>query len=128
MELQYDVTSDGSISNVHFNGLDGCERVTSVKQALSVLQVENPAVIFTKNAKSGLYDHISDADYYRMLATVERIALLWRYDDDQPLDKSTQQSLNVLTLLANAITMIGKMHVQLRQTPSGTVHRPQDGV
>lgn len=128
MELKYDVNADGSVANVRFDGLDGCECVTSVKQALSVLQVENPAVIFTKNAKSGLYDRISDTDYYRMLDAVEHIALLWRYDGDTPENKSTQQSLNALTLLANAITMIGQMHAQLRQTPSGTVHRPQEGV
>lgn len=128
MELQYDVTSDGSIANVRFDGLDGCERVTSVKQALTVMQVDNPAIGFTRNAKAGLYDRISDTDYYRMLATVERIALLWRYDDDQPPDKSTQQSLNALTLLANAISMIGQMHAQLRQAPSGTIHPPGNSV
>ena len=128
MELKYDVNTDSSISNVHFNGLDGCERVTSLKQALEVLQIENPAVGFTRSAKSGLYDHISDAEYYRMLSVVERIALLWRYDDDKPPDKSTQQSLNALTLLANAITMIGQLHAQLRQAPSSAVHLPQDGV
>lgn len=128
MELLYDVNADGSIANVRFDGLDGCERVTSIKQALAVMQVDNPAIGFTRNAKAGLYDHISDTDYYRMLDIVECIALLWRYDDDQPPDKSTQQSLNALTLLANAITMIGQLHAQLRQAPPGTVHRSQDGV
>lgn len=128
MELIYDVTSDGSVINAHFAGLTGCEPVTSIKQALKLLQIENPAIVFTKSAKAGVYDHISDAEYYRMLDTVECIALLWRYDGDTPEDKSTQQSMNALTLLANAIELISQLHAQLRQAPPGTVHRPQDSV
>lgn len=128
MELKYEVGADGSIINTQFEGLDGRERVTSVKQALGVLQIENPAIVFTRNAKAGLYDCISDAEYNRMLAIVEHIALLWRNNGDIPEGKSTQPHLNVMVLLANAIEMIGQMHMQLQQFPRGTVHLPQDGV
>ena len=115
MELKYDVTDDGKIVHARFNGLDGCEHVTSVKQALELLQVENPAVTFTKAAKSGLYDRTPDREYYRMLSAVEAISLLWRYEGDQPKDKSTQSRMNVMTLLANAIEMISKMYLLIRQ-------------
>ena len=115
MELKYDVTDDGKIVHARFNGLDGCEHVTSVKQALELLQVENPAVIFTQDAKNGVYDHISDKEYYRMLSAVEAISLLWRYEGDQPKDKSTQPSLNVLMLLANAVELISRMYLLIRQ-------------
>lgn len=115
MELKYDVNSDGIIVNAQFDGLTGSEPVTSLKQALGLLQVENPAVIFTKDAKDGVYDHISDKEYYRMLSAVEAISLLWRYEGDQPKDKSTQPRMNVMTLLANAIEMISKMYLLIRQ-------------
>lgn len=128
MELKYDVTDDGKIVHARFNGLDGCEHVTSVKQALELLQVENPAIIFTREAKSGLYDHISDAEYYKLLDIVDTISILWRYEGDQSEGKSTQPSLNPLTLLANAIELIGQLHAQLRQVPPGTVHPGGKGV
>lgn len=114
MELQYDVNTDGSIVNARFDGLTGCEPVTSLKQALGLLQVKNPAVVFTENAKAGLYDNIPDADYNRMLQAVEAISLLWRYDGDTPEGKSTQPHLNALTLLANAIEMIGRLRLPRR--------------
>lgn len=115
MELKYDVNSDGIIVNAQFDGLTGCERVSSLKQALELLQVKNPAVIFTQDAKNGVYDHISDKEYYRMLSAVEAISLLWRYEGDQPKDKSTQPSLNVLMLLANAVELISRMYLLIRQ-------------
>lgn len=108
MELAYDFDKNGNIVNVRFEGLDGRERVTSLKQALTVLQVRNPAVAFTENVKSGLYDHVSDEEYERMLHTVEAVSLLWRYKEDQQEDKSTQLSMNALMLLANAIETIGR--------------------
>lgn len=115
MELKYDVNSDGIIVNAQFHGLTGCERTTSVKQALGLLQVENPAVTFTRAAKAGLYDRTPDKEYYRMLSAVEAISLLWRYEGDQPEGKSTQPSMNALTLLAHAIVMISQMYVELRK-------------
>ena len=115
MELKYDVNSDGIIVNAHFNGLTGCERVSSLKQALELLKVENPALIFMKDVKDGVYDHFTDADYNRMLSAVEAISLLWRYEGDLPEGKTTQPSMNVMTLLANAIEMISKMHLLIRQ-------------
>lgn len=108
MELVYDVADDGSIVNARFEGLTGCEHVSSLKQALELLQVRNPAVVFTKDAKDGVYDHISDKDYYRMLAAVESISILWRHEGDYPEGKSTQPSLNPLTLLVNAIELISR--------------------
>lgn len=108
MELVYDVADDGSIVNARFEGRTGSEPVTSLKQALGLLQVKNPAVVFTQDAKDGVYDHVPDRDYYRMLNAVDTISVLWRYEGDQPEGKSTRPSLNVLMLLANAIELIGR--------------------
>lgn len=112
MELLYEMRKDGSVVNARFEGLSGCERVTSVKQALNMLKVQNPAVGFTKAVKAGMYDNVSDEEYERMLSAVERISLLWHYDGDEPADKSTRSEMNVLMLLANAIEMISRQNVR----------------
>lgn len=121
MKLKYDVADDGSIVNAHFDGLTGCEPVTTLKQALTLLQIKNPALVFTEDAKAGVYDHVPDKDYYRLLAAVESISILWRHAGDYSEGKPTQPSLNPLTLLANAVELIGQMHAQLQQTQPGTV-------
>lgn len=115
MELKYDVNSDGIIINAQLEGLTGCEHVMSLKQALELLQVKNPAVIFMKDVKDGVYDHFPDAEYNRMLTAVEAISLLWRCEGDQPEGKSTRPSLNVLMLLANAVELISRMYLLIRQ-------------
>lgn len=114
MELSYEMREDGSVVNTCFEGLNGCERVTSVKQALTMLKVKNPAIRFAEDAKAGRYDSVSDEEYERILSTVECISLLWRYDGDEPADKSTRQEMNVLMLLANAIETISRQNVRLR--------------
>lgn len=109
MELKYDVTDDGKIVHARFDGLTGLEGVSSLKQALELLQIDNPAVIFTRAAKSGLYDHVPDKEYYRLLDVVDTISVLWRCEGDQPEGKSTRPSLNPLMLLANAIELISRV-------------------
>ena len=113
MELSYEIHEDGSVINARFEGLNGCERVTSVKQALNVMKVENPAVRFARDAKAGMYDNMSDEEYVRMLRAVECISMLWRCDGDEPADKSTRTEMNALMLLANAIETISRQNVRL---------------
>lgn len=113
MELSYEMCEDGSVINARFEGLNGCEHITSVKQALTMLKVQNPAVDFANAAKAGMYDAVSDEEYARMLSAVECISLLWRYDGDEPADKSTRAEMNVLMLLANAIELISRQNVRL---------------
>lgn len=114
MELKYDFGPDGNIINIQFDGLNGRERITSVKQALSTLQVKNPALAFTRDVKAGLYDSIPDEEYNNMLCSVNCISLLWRYKEDEPAGKSTQADMNVLMLLANAIELISRQNLELQ--------------
>ena len=113
MQLKYKFGTDGLMTDAWFDGLNGSECVTSVSEAITRLRVENPAVAFTKAAKAGLFDVVSDAEYESMLRSVECIAMLWRYKGDMPADKSTRKEVNVLTLLANAITLLSQQSIQL---------------
>ncbi len=114
MELSYEVAGDGSLTNIRFDGLDGRECVSSVKEALGVLKITNPAVTFTAHCKTGLYDNISDAEYDRLLKTIEYVSLLWQYGDN-PDGGSTEYAMNPLMLLANAIEMISSQAAKLHQ-------------
>ena len=46
MELIYEFDPSQRIVNARFEGLDGTESVTSVKDALCLLKIRNPAVKF----------------------------------------------------------------------------------
>ncbi len=116
MELSYEVAEDGSLTNIRFAGLDGRECVSSVKGALGLLKITNPAVTFTARCKAGLYDNISDAEYDRLRKTIESVSLLWQYGDN-PDGGLTEYAMNPLMLLANAIELISRQAVELHQDP-----------
>ena len=61
MQLKFKFGPDG-LNGVWFDGLDGQEHVTSVSQALTKLWVRNPAVVFTEDAKTGMFDKVSDKE------------------------------------------------------------------
>mgnify|MGYP001030005435 CR=1 FL=1 len=63
MELIYEFDPSQRIVNARFEGLDGTESVTSVKDALCLLKVRNPAVKFAETVQSGGYNDTSDAEY-----------------------------------------------------------------
>ena len=42
-----------------------------------IIQKENPAVQFTKDAKAGLYDNYTDEVYNSMLKDIEDVAKFW---------------------------------------------------
>ena len=87
MQLKYKFGADGLMTDIWFDGLDESERVTSVSEAMTKLRVKNPAVVFTEKAKAGVFDEISDEEYYSLLSSIECIAMLWRYEGDRPADK-----------------------------------------
>lgn len=74
MELIYEFDPSQRIVNARFEGLDGTESVTSVKDALCLLKIRNPAVKFAETVQSGGYNDTSDAEYERMLNTLEFIS------------------------------------------------------
>ena len=68
MELIYEFDPSQRIVNTRFEGLDGTESVTSVKDALCLLKIRNPAVKFAETVQSGGYNDTSDAEYERKAA------------------------------------------------------------
>ena len=115
MQLKYNFGANGLMTDIWFDGFDENERITSVSQAMTKLRVRNPAVDFTEEVKSGLFDEVSEEEYYSMLSSIECIAMLWRYNGDRPADKSTRMEVNVLTLLANAINLLTSQNIQLKK-------------
>lgn len=111
MELILDFDQRQGLANVRFEGLDGTEGVTSMKQALSLLKIRNPASTFTNAVKSGAYNHVPDAEYKRMLDTIKFISSMWCYPDD-PGETPQKSEMNVLMLLANAIEALTQFNVQ----------------
>lgn len=111
MDLVFDFDGQQSIVNARFDGLDGSESVTSVKDALALLKIRNPAINFAEAVRSGAYDKVSDAEYHRMLETIEFIQKLWRYTDE-PEDAPTKYEMNPLMLLANALEALSRFNVQ----------------
>ena len=115
MELIYEFDPSQRIVNARFEGLDGTESVTSVKDALCLLKIRNPAVKFAETVQSGGYNDTSDAEYERRLNTIEFISGLWRYPD-APKEAKTEYEMNVLTLLAAAIEALSVLHARYQMT------------
>lgn len=65
---------------------------------LTSKKLKNPAVEFTKNAKAGKYDNLSDDEYQKELEKVQRQSMVW---EDKP-------EADLLTLYFNATDMLPK--------------------
>lgn len=111
MKLNYTLGKDYSMENVEFEGLNGREYVTSTKDALNVMKIDNPAIEFGNKSRNGDFDDMSDEEYYEMLDTVKCITALWLY----PGEREDNPSMNILSLLANAITLLSQQAVELRK-------------
>ncbi len=114
MKLSYTFNKDGAIRDVEFTGCTGAEAVDNVKEALKVLRLENPGPAFYELVKRGDYNEVPDEEYYQVLATVKCLSRLFRYPDD-PKDASARGEMNVLILLANALTRVVEQDVELRR-------------
>lgn len=53
MDLIFDFDRCQGITNARFDGLDGSEDVTSVKEALGLLKIRNPAIAFAEAVSNG---------------------------------------------------------------------------
>lgn len=111
MELTYAFNKNCCIANVSLDGLDGCEQVASVKEALNMMKIKNPAITFADHAKAGMYNDVSDEDYQRMLNTVKCVSSLWQYRD-APEDTRPKSEMNALMLLVNAVELISRLNAQ----------------
>lgn len=115
MELLFDFDQRQGITRVRFDGLDGFEHVTSLKEALNLMRIKNPAVAFSADVQAGAYNDVPDAEYKRMLETVKYISSMWCYMDE-PGEIPPKYEMNALMLLANAIEALSQFNV-LYQMP-----------
>lgn len=115
MDFQYDY---GSLEHIAFEGLNGCETVRDLKNALELLKVENPKRTFQERVRAGEYDDTPEDEYKQIVDAVEFIATLWRYPDAQVAELA-QPEMNVLMLLANAIEMCSKQNATLIRHKTG---------
>lgn len=116
MYLTYDFNDHQAIVNARFVGLDGTESVSSVKGALELLRVRNPAVLFAEAVKRGKFNDVSDAEYQRMLRTVEVLSALWHNPGETRKDQQKYE-MNALTLLANALEALSWLSASSRTGP-----------
>lgn len=110
MDFQYD--DYGSLEHITFEGLNGCETVRDLKNALELLKIDNPKRTFRDRVKAGEFDDTPEDEYRQIVDAVEFIATLWRYPDAQ-VGELAQSEVNVLMLLANAIEMCSKQNATL---------------
>jgi len=111
MDMIFDFDHRQGITNVRFDGLDGTEDVTSLKDAVGRLKIRNPAVTFSEDVHRGTYDKVTDAEYNRMLETIKYISSLWYYAEE-PGETPPKFEMNALMLLANALEALSQFNVQ----------------
>lgn len=117
MDLIFDFDNRQGLIDVHFDGLSGCEKVTSVKQAVGLMKIRNPATTFAEAVKALEYDDVADEEYVRMLSTIKFISSMWCYKDE-PGEAPQRYEMNALMLLANAIEALSQFNVQYQMQES----------
>ncbi|RKI36479.1 hypothetical protein D7V86_24655 [bacterium D16-51] len=105
MDFKYD--NYGSLEHITFRGLNGCEPVRDLKNALELLKIDNPKRTFQDRVKAGEFDNTSDDEYKQIVDAVDFAASLWRYPGAQ-VGTLAQSEMNALMLLANAIGVASK--------------------
>ncbi len=111
MDMIFDFDHRQGITNVRFDGLDGTEEVTSVKEALGLMKIRNLAVTFSEDVHRGTFDKVPDAEWNRILETVRYTSSLWYYPGD-PGEAPPKFEMNALMLLANALEALSQFNVQ----------------
>ncbi len=114
MRLRYEFNEDGTIRGAAYTGCSGLERPGNGKETLRVLQVDNPIVAFREAVQRGKYSDLPDEEYDQRLDSIRCISDLFHFPDDPP-DAKAQRQLNVLSLLANAITKLVELDVAVRR-------------
>ena len=69
MDFIYD--EYGSLEHITFSGLNGCETVRDLKNALELLKIENPKQTFRERVKSGEFDNTPDDEYEQIVSAVD---------------------------------------------------------
>lgn len=106
------------VSCRNFEGLNGCETVRDMKNALELLKIDNPKRTFQERVRAGEFDDTPEDEYRQIVDAVEFVATLWRYPDVQ-MGELAQPEMNVLMLLANAIEMCSKLNATIIRHNTG---------
>lgn len=118
MKMNFNYDNYGSLEHITFEGLNGCETVRDMKNALELLKIENPKCTFHDRVKAGEFDDTPDDEYMQIVSAVDFVATLWRYPDAQE-GELAQPAMNVLMLLANAIEVCSKQNATLIRHNTG---------
>ena len=105
MKMNYRFTEDFCMEDVSFEGLSGQEFAGSLKEALGILKIENPAAGLREDIKKGRY---KDEELESVLEVMKRISSLWHNPKKQSSSKE-EGEMNVLMLLAAAFELISRM-------------------
>lgn len=116
MDFQYD--NYDSLERITFEGLNGCESVRDMKNALELLKIDNPKRTFQDRVRAGEFDNTPDDEYMQIVNAVDFVATLWRYSDAKA-GELAQPEMNVLMLLANAIEMCSKLNATIIRHNTG---------
>ena len=102
LELQYTFNENMEFQQIDAVGMTGYEQVSTLKEALALLQLSNPCKSFAKKYKALV---VHDKESEEQLAEEARIAdilsTLWCYHD---APEEILSSMNVLTILSNLLT------------------------
>lgn len=111
MQIKFSFIPDSDeLHKIKFEGMKGSECCSTVKDALRLLQIENPAAVFAANYKRGMYDCTPDRFIARDAAVINYISELWHQEDDGEMIKF----VNVVTLLANSLALNIKLARELK--------------
>jgi len=102
LELKYNFNDKLDLMRIDIVGLTGCEQVATLKEAVSLLQLENPCKTFSQKAKTlGVYDGYSDAQMEKEAHIANELTKFWcHYDDAEQI----LPSMNVLSILSHVLT------------------------
>lgn len=112
MKMDFNYDNYGSLEHITFEGLNGCESVRDMKNALELLKIENPKRTFQARVRAGEFDTTPEDEYLQIVDAVDFVATLWRYPDAK-VGELAQPEMNVLMLLANAIELASKQNATL---------------
>lgn len=111
MQIKYSfVPESDELYKIKFEGMKGTEHCATVKDALRLLQIENPSVTFSNNMKRGMYDCTPDRFIARDATVTNFISELWHQEEDNEMIKF----VNVVTLLANSLALNVKLAKELK--------------
>ena len=96
--------------HVTFEGLSGQEFAGSLKEALGILKIENPAAGLREDLKKGRYN---DEELEPVIQAVRLISSIWQ-DPERGSSPNGEEEMNILMLLAAAFEMISRLHAALK--------------